>query len=59
MSIEHHENRLYREAERLHQYAQNTGDPIAYTRAASLYDKVGDFRKAAECREAADRLRAG
>lgn len=56
MSEERHENDTKKQADRLHEHAQQTGDPYDYTRAAVLYNRCGDYEQERVCLEAADAL---
>lgn len=51
-----YENEIRKDAVRLHTHAQQTGEAAAYIRAAELYERCGDYKLAAICREAAERL---
>jgi hypothetical protein len=56
MNTVRYESQLHRDADRLHELAQRTGDRAAYIRAAELYELCGDYRQARICRECAERL---
>jgi hypothetical protein len=56
MNTVRYETQLHRDADRLHELAQQNGDRAAYIRAAELYELCGDYRQARICRECAERL---
>ena len=56
MNVQRKEANVHKDADKIHQLAQNTGDANGYIRAAELYEKAGDFEQARLCREAAERL---
>lgn len=58
MDNKRYEDQLHRQADRLHDYAQQTGEPVDYVLAAEMYEKAGDYESARLCREAAARLGA-
>lgn len=56
MNIQRYEHETHKDADRMHQHAQDTGERAAYIAAAQLYERCGEYALAAVCREAAERL---
>lgn len=56
MNILRYESEVRKDADKVHQRAQISGEYSDYIRAAELYEKVGDWDMARRCREAAGRL---
>jgi hypothetical protein len=56
MNILRHENQVHRDADRVHERAQNSGEATDYLAAAELYHQSGDYKQEATCREAAEAL---
>lgn len=53
-----YENMIHQRADKAHDLAQRSGLYADYIFAAELYEKSGDYRMAAVCREAAERLQS-
>ena len=49
---------IHRKADKAHEAAQKSGLYSDYIFAAELYEKAGDYKSAATCREAAERLQS-
>lgn len=50
------DEQIKRNADRVHEHAQKTGDPYAYLKAAQLYNACGDYKQERQCMEAVDAL---
>ena len=48
-----------KQADKLHQAAQKSGNANDYVLAAELYEKCGLYNMARQCREAADKCQKG
>lgn len=48
-----------KQADRMHQTAQKSGNANDYVLAAELYEKCGLYNMARQCREAADKCQKG
>ena len=56
MNEQRKEERTQKTADRIHEHAQQTGDPYAYLRAAQLYNQCGDYEQERRCYEAISAL---
>lgn len=56
MNVRRYEIALHKEADKVHEAAQKSGQAYDYIKAAELYERCGDFEQAAICRNAAARL---
>jgi hypothetical protein len=59
MNVISYELKIKRDADKIHELAQQNGEAAAYIRAAELYEASGDFEQARVCREAAAALSKG
>lgn len=53
MNVLRYETELKKDADKIHERAQQSGEAVDYIAAATLYERIGEYELARRCREAA------